>query len=186
MSTVSRPNMASPAYVTAPPVAGAPHTLMAIWGEVSLRPLDRARLADLAAGRDVRAGILTDHIGNFQRSASTGLPVYQVTGGAGYVWAASWDQAGRGTLRFLTIDASRLAPSSPNAGQDVASKSPSDAFELAVQPVNSPNVAPAATSRVRPRLSRPLRHSNPPRPCRAQVVAAQPTQPDTSKSEIPG
>jgi hypothetical protein len=93
----------------------------------------------------VRAGILIDHIGNFQRSASTGLPVYRVTGGAGYVWAASWDQAGRGTLRFLTIVASRLAPSSPNAGQDVSSNAPAT-------PSNPPshgeslNVAPASTT----------------------------------------
>ncbi len=132
-----------PRYVTAPPVANAPHTLMVTWGEVALEPLDRARLADLAAGRDVRAGILIDHIGNFQRSAAMGLPVYRVTGGPGYVWAASWDQAGRGTLRFLTIDPSRLAPSSPS--QAVASNSPA-------MPSNLPstgipvNVAPAAAT----------------------------------------
>jgi uncharacterized protein len=110
-----------PRYVAAPPVANAPRTLMATWGEVSLQPLDRARLADLAAGREVRAGILIDHIGNFQRSASIGLPVYRVTGGPGYVWAASWDQAGRGTLRFLTVDPSRLGPNVPDNSQDVAS-----------------------------------------------------------------
>lgn len=107
-----------PRFIGPRAAAVGPRTLMATWGDVSLQPLDRARLADLAAGRDVRAGILVDHIGNFQRSASIGLPVYRVTGGAGYVWAASWDQAGRGTLRFLTIDASRLAPS---AGQQVSS-----------------------------------------------------------------
>ena len=111
-----------PRYVTAAPAANAPRTLMATWGEVVLQPLDRARLADLAAGREVRAGILIDHIGNFQRSAAMGLPVYRLTGGAGYVWAASWDQAGRGTLRFLAIDPSRLNPDIPEPlnGPDVA------------------------------------------------------------------
>jgi hypothetical protein len=74
-----------PHYVTAPNVQNAPPTLLVTWGEVVLQPLDRARLVDLAAGRDVRAGILLDHIGNFQRSASMGLPVYRVTGGPGYV-----------------------------------------------------------------------------------------------------
>jgi uncharacterized protein len=171
-----------PRYVTAPPVAGAPRTLMVTWGDVSLQPLDRARLADLAAGRDVRAGILIDHIGNFQRSASTGLPVYRVTGGAGYVWAASWDQAGRGTLRFLTIDASRLAPSSPNAGQDVASDSPA----MPSGPpsvVESLNVAPAATtSAPAPQpTSQPL--PQPTTTTSAPVVAAQPAQPDIPKRE---
>lgn len=109
-----------PRYVAAPLVAGAPLTLMASWGEVVLVPLDRARLANLAAGREVRAGVLIDHIGNFQRSAAMGLPVYRLSGGAGYVWAASWDQGGRGTLRFLTIDPSRLMPAALEQS-DVAS-----------------------------------------------------------------
>lgn len=126
-----------PHYVTAPAVPNAPRTLMVTWGEVVLQPLDRAHLAELAAGREVHAGILLDHIGNFQRSASMGLPVYRVTGGPGYVWAASWDQAGVGTLRFFTIDPSRLAVTPvPNAGQDVASKAPS----------NSPSVPPVSES----------------------------------------
>jgi uncharacterized protein len=175
-----------PHYVPAPPVAGAPRTLMVTWGEVSLQPLDPARLADLAAGRDVRAGILIDHIGNFQRSASTGLPVYRVTGGAGYVWAASWDQAGRGTLRFLTIDASRLAPSSPNAGQDVASNSPAMPSNLPATG-ESLNVAPAATTTTpapQP-TSQPL--PQPTTTLSAPVVAAQPAaqpaQPESPKPE---
>lgn len=166
-----------PRFIGSPAAVG-PRTLMATWGDVSLQPLDRARLADLAAGRDVRAGILVDHIGNFQRSASVGLPVYRVTGGAGYVWAASWDQAGRGTLRFLTIDASKLAPSPPNNSPEVASNqlgtpsSPPPASESlkatpsppAVQPILQPSPTPTTAA-------------NPP------VVAAQPAQPENSKSE---
>lgn len=110
-----------PRYVAAPGLPNTPRTLMATWGGVVLQPLDRARLADLVAGREVRAGILIDHIGNFQRSASMELPVYRVTGGPGYVWAASWDQAGVGSLRFLTIDPSRLGPNLPDSRHDVAS-----------------------------------------------------------------
>jgi hypothetical protein len=113
-----------PRYVTAPFVPNAPRTLMATWGDVELQPLDRARLAELAAGRDVRAGILVDHIGNFRRSASMGLPVYQVTGGAGYVWAASWDPLGVGTLRFLAADPSELDPAAPVPGPEIAAAPP--------------------------------------------------------------
>jgi uncharacterized protein len=47
-----------PRYITPPFVAGAPRTLMASWGEVVLEPLDRGRLADLAAGQEVRGGVL--------------------------------------------------------------------------------------------------------------------------------
>jgi hypothetical protein len=171
-----------PRYVTAPPAAGTPRTLMVTWGDISLQPLDRARLADLAAGRAVRAGILIDHIGNFQRSASMGLPVYRVTGGAGYVWAASWDQASRGTLRFLTIDASRLAASSPNAGQDVASKSPAMPSNLS-SAGESLNVVPAATmgAPAPQPTSQPL--PQPTTTMSAPVVAAQSAQPESPKPE---
>jgi hypothetical protein len=132
-----------PRFIAAPAAAVGPRTLMATWGEVSLQPLDRARLADLAAGRDIRAGILVDHIGNFQRSASMGLPVYRVTGGAGYVWAASWDPAGRGTLRFLTIDPSRLLPGT--AAPDVASDAASPQVSLPTAESLSPAPAVAAS-----------------------------------------
>ncbi|UFW72885.1 superinfection immunity protein [Bradyrhizobium sp. WU425] len=153
-----------PRFIATPASAVGPRTLMATWGDVSLQPLDRARLADLAAGRDVRAGILVDHIGNYQRSASIGLPVYRVTGGAGYVWAASWDPAGRGTLRFLTIDPSRLAPGALGGAQEVAANpappqllpttaessnagpapvaSPSAASPPAAQPASQPSLPP--------------------------------------------
>jgi hypothetical protein len=59
---------------------------------------------------------MIDHIGNYQRSAQQGLPIYRLTGGAGYVWAASWDQKGVGTLRFLTIDASAINAPISNGG----------------------------------------------------------------------
>jgi hypothetical protein len=150
-----------PRYVTAPALPHAPRTLMVIWGEVVLQPLDRARLAELAAGRNVRAGILLDHIGNFQRSASMGLPVYRVTGGPGYAWAASWDQNGVGTLRFLTIDASRLAPGAPEAGQDIA--------------LNAPASHPTAPQANESLASAPAAITIPPAPQQAAQPSPQPT-----------
>ncbi|OSI77975.1 superinfection immunity protein [Bradyrhizobium canariense] len=166
-----------PRYVT-PPVAVGPRTLMATWGDVSLQPLDRVRLADLAAGRDVRAGILVDHIGNFQRSASIGLPVYRVTGGAGYVWAASWDPAGRGTLRFLTIDPSRLLPGA-SAAPDMAANTappqltPTTAESSPPAPIASP---PAAQPTSQPSPTPTVAVSSP-------VIADQRAQTQNSKSE---
>lgn len=91
-----------------PRIRGAPSGLIASWGAVSLQPLDPARMAELAAGSGDRPGILVDTIGNPQRSAQLGLPVYSLGGGAGYVWSASWNGRGRGALRMLAIDASRL------------------------------------------------------------------------------
>ena len=87
---------------------GVPSGLIATWGAVSLQPLDPARTAALAAGTDDKPGILLDTIGNPQRSAQLSLPLYRLGGGAGYVWMANWNGRGRGVLRMLAIDASRL------------------------------------------------------------------------------
>lgn len=139
-----------PRYVTAPAILGAPRTLMVTWGDVELQPLDRARLAELAAGRDVRAGILVDHIGNFQRSAAMGLPVYQLTGGPGYVWAASWDQLGVGTLRFLAADPSSFAPDAPVASQELAAAPPAPAAASQPSTPAKPNDDPAKATSLPP------------------------------------
>jgi uncharacterized protein YecT (DUF1311 family) len=169
-----------PRYIT-PPVAVGPRTLMATWGDVSLQPLDRARLADLAAGRDVRAGILVDHIGNFQRSASIGLPVYRVTGGAGYVWAASWDPAGRGTLRFLTIDPTKLLPGASVGAPDMAATPATPQLPPPTAESLSPPPAPIAS----PPAAQPTFQPSP-TPTLAvspPVTADQRTQAQNSKSE---
>ena len=86
---------------------GTPSGLIASWGAVSLLPLEPERRAELAAGTN-RPGILVDAIGNLQRSAQLGLPIYRLAGGAGYVWSASWNGRGRGTLHIVAIDASKL------------------------------------------------------------------------------
>ncbi len=93
---------------------GVPSGIIASWGAVSLQPLDPARTADLAALTDDKPALLVDTIGNPQRSAQLGLPIYALGGGAGYVWSARWNGRGRGALRMLAIDASRL----PGAGAE--------------------------------------------------------------------
>ena len=96
-----------------PQGSSVPYGMIAVWGDVALERLDANNAAQLAAGRDVHVGIMIDHIGNFQRSAQQGLPIYRLTGGPGYIWAASWGQNGLGTLRFLAIDPSLLMQNPP-------------------------------------------------------------------------
>ena len=91
-----------------PQRSSIPYGMIVTWGNVILEPLGSDDVIPLAAGRDIRVGLILDHIGNFQRSAQQGLPIYRLTGGAGYVWVASWNQDGVGTLRFLAIDASAI------------------------------------------------------------------------------
>jgi putative oligomerization/nucleic acid binding protein len=116
-------------FLPMPSQSSVPNGMIVTWGSVTLVTLDPDNVKRLAAGQDVRAGFMIDHIGNYQRSAQQGLPIYRLTGGAGYVWAASWDQHGIGTLRFLAIDASAIASQIPAAsnsdGVNNAEKSPS-------------------------------------------------------------
>ena len=119
---------------------GVPSGLIASWGAVSLQPLEPARRAELAAGVDDEPVILIDTIGNVQKSAQLGLPVYSLGGGAGYVWSARWNGRGRGALRVLAIDASRL----PGA---VAEVTPSpDPAAIASAPTAPAVVTAAPTS----------------------------------------
>lgn len=114
-----------PARVIPIPQLDGLNGMIVTWGDVTLEQLDPANTSELADGHDVHVGLMIDHIGNYQRSAKLGLPIYRLTGGAGYVWAASWNNAGVGTLRFLTIDAAKIAQlASPRSPDPTLDKSP--------------------------------------------------------------
>jgi hypothetical protein len=101
----------SPRITRMPHRAGFPNGILASWGKVELEPLDNDNIKALAEGRrPTTKGYFIDFIGNFARSAKEGLPVYRLTGGAGFVWVASYGRKGRGTLRFLAVDASAISP----------------------------------------------------------------------------
>lgn len=92
----------------APKRAGVPQALMASWGSLRLVPLPDSDVAVLRSDRSPGKGILVDYLGDFTRSAQAGIPVYSIQGEFGYVWAANYDEQGRGTLRFFAINATRL------------------------------------------------------------------------------
>ena len=102
--------------------ADFPNGILASWGKVELEPLDNDTITALAEGRDpTTKGYLVDFIGDFARSAKNGLPIYRISGGAGFIWAASFDQRGLGTLRLTAVDASVLPPTmTPRAPIDSA------------------------------------------------------------------
>lgn len=126
---------------------GVPSGLIASWGAVSLQPLDPAWRAALAAGTDDKPGILMDTIGSPQRSAQLGLPIYRLSGGAGYVWSASWNGRGRGALRILAIDASRLpgaaADAKPSANPAAIVPAPTSPPPGAPKPADATQPAPS-------------------------------------------
>jgi hypothetical protein len=86
---------------------GLPNAVIAIWGAIELEPLRPEEISAVASGGS-HPGILVSFLGDLRRSARAGVPVYRLAGGAGFLWAATFDQNGKGVLRYLVIDASKI------------------------------------------------------------------------------
>ena len=86
---------------------GLPGAVMAIWGAIQLEPLKPDEISVVASGGSP-PGILVSFLGDEERSAKAGVPVYRLAGGAGFLWVATFDQNGRGVLQYLAIDDSKI------------------------------------------------------------------------------
>jgi hypothetical protein len=102
---------------------GLPNAIIASWGTIKLEPLDSESVKIVAAGESPRKGLLADFLGNFQRSAKLGLPIYRLSSGSGYVWSASADRNGRGYQRTFVYDANMAASPSATAAAPPATGS---------------------------------------------------------------
>jgi len=137
-----------PHIVQLPTRAGAPRGTIATWGKVVLEPITGNELRALAEGKPLGEGIALDFIGDFARSARQGLPVYRLAGGAGFVWAASSDERGRGTLRFSAVDASAYSPQTlPPTPPSVAAVAPDEKAAAVDSSSSSPQTLPAAETK---------------------------------------
>jgi tetratricopeptide (TPR) repeat protein len=90
---------------------GALTAVIATWGRVTLEsikidPADRDRIK---IEKDIGPGPLVDDLGDPVRSAKEGLPVYRISGGAGYVYSASFDESGRGHRHYAAADVAEPA-----------------------------------------------------------------------------
>jgi hypothetical protein len=103
-----------------PPREGVQTAIIAVWGKIQLTELDAGAVSILASGESPRKGMLIDYLGNLRRSAQLGLPVYTLSGGAGYIWSASVDRNNRGHIRFLTADPSAVSRAAPVAASPAA------------------------------------------------------------------
>ena len=132
---------------------GLPDALMALWGSIQLEQLAADDAATIASGGS-SAGILVSYLGDLQKSAKAGVPVYKLAGGAGFLWVATFNRDGRGVLRFLAADASKYETShpaeeqsphqpssSPQATSDAASRREKSST-AAEQKLNDPQEAP--------------------------------------------
>jgi len=105
----------SPRIMKMPHRGSLPDGLIAVWGKITLEPLDQESIKTLADGKNPRKGFLIDYLRDFTRSAKQGLPIYRIDGGPGFIWAASFDQKERGTLRLAAVELSGFSPSSDPA-----------------------------------------------------------------------
>jgi hypothetical protein len=119
---------------TMPQRPGLPDGILAVWGNTTLEPLDNARVVMIDKGidtsgkktdrkNDKQSGkpadkaqaeateLLVDYLGDVSRSARERLPIYRLSGGAGFVWVAGLDPRGNGFLRATAVDASAFAKS---------------------------------------------------------------------------
>jgi hypothetical protein len=126
-----------PNVLRMPQRAGFPAGIIVSYGDVTLIPLDAGSIDLLAKGENPKIGFMVDFLGDFKRSAQEGLPMYLLSGRAGMIWNANYDEAGKGLLRISAIDASKLSLIHPRS---VASNpAPVMAF--------APTPAPAALAR---------------------------------------
>jgi hypothetical protein len=49
-------------------------------------------------------------LGDLRASARSGLPVYRLGGGTGFIWSANYNSSGKGVLRITAVDPSALSP----------------------------------------------------------------------------
>ena len=121
-----------------PPREGVQTAIIAVWGKIQLMELDANAVSILASGESPRKGLLIDYLGNLRRSAQQGLPVYSLSGGAGYIWSASVDRNNRGHIRFLTVDPSAISPGAPVSSATAAQ--PAAAEIARTETAEKPNV----------------------------------------------
>jgi hypothetical protein len=126
----------SPRIMKMPHRSGLPGGVIAVWGKITLEPLDQESIKTLADGKNPKKGLLIDYLRNFARSAKEGLPIYRIDGGPGFIWATGFDQKGRGTLRLAAVEVSGFSPPPdplPVLVQTTTQTPPSDPAPVVVQ-----------------------------------------------------
>jgi clan AA aspartic protease (TIGR02281 family) len=110
-----------PRFIRMPQRQGLPNAVLAVWGGIELKPLSSDEISTVAAVGEVD-GICVSFLGDLKRSAKAGVPVYRLGGTAGFVWVATFNENGKGVLRFLTADASKFMPTTTSGNPEVTPK----------------------------------------------------------------
>ena len=93
----------------APQEANGLTAVIVTWGQVRLEDLGGDDIDTLGNGGNPHVGMLVDFAGDLQASAKAFRPIFRISGGPGYVYAAGFEANGRGHRRYVAIDASQVA-----------------------------------------------------------------------------
>jgi hypothetical protein len=83
---------------------GIANAIIAAWGDLSLSPISDSDRELISSGRDVNLGYLIDFLNDFKKSVSLGQPIFRCYGRGGYIWAATYDEQGKGILRYRAVN----------------------------------------------------------------------------------
>lgn len=108
--------------------ADARSGILVAWGAARLSPLDELSLSHLRAGEQIHRGLIVDFLGDAQASARQSLPVYVVGGGAGFLYSATTDPSGKGSLRMSAVNAAELPDTAATATATVNADHPVPSF----------------------------------------------------------
>lgn len=132
----------------ADPRRGVPHAVLAAWGAITLTPLDEAAMETLRHGEEIHLGLVADFIGDKDKSARIGLPVFSIGGGPGYLWGANFDEAGKGSLQISAVDASALTPILNAPTAKVAPSGPTKESSEASTDTSKPSLSTGECSKI--------------------------------------
>jgi tetratricopeptide (TPR) repeat protein len=90
------------------PSSDRPTSVIVRWGQIKLVTIDFDTSEVVAAGKNPKIGALVGALGDVQRSAKSGLDVYRISGGTGYIYSASFDNSGRGNRQYIAANGDEL------------------------------------------------------------------------------
>ena len=86
-----------------------PASVIVRWGQIKLESVDSEASDAVESGKYPAIGVLVDTLGDVQRSVQSGLEVYRILGGTGFIYSASLDKNGRGHRQYIAADGNEVA-----------------------------------------------------------------------------
>ena len=90
-------------------MATRPTSVIAQWGQIKLEVIDSNANDDVEAGKYPAMDVLVDTLGDVQRSVKSGMQVYRILGGTGYIYSASFDKKGLGHRQYIAVNGNEVA-----------------------------------------------------------------------------